>query len=279
VIIGAMKSATTSLYRWLDEQPETFMAHPKETRYFSDLWSNGLDWYLAKFAGARPDQVLGEATQNYTSPTYASVAAERMADMVPDARLIYVVRHPVERLRSHYRWEVQRVRESRPLLEAVRASGNPYLGQSSYYHCLLPYIERFPRDRILVARFEDLVSPPFPAWFDVLRLLTLVERPRPEEAHNVTAEKAQWTRALAWAKRRGLLHSRQVARLPKPVRRLGKQVVMKTGDRASGLEASRAPIPDEVLAPVWEDVARLEAWLGATLWRPGEPAARAKAAG
>jgi hypothetical protein len=280
VIIGAMKSATTSLFRWLDEQPETVMAHPKETRYFSDLWSNGLEWYVAKFAGARPDQLLGEASQNYTSPAFAEQAAERMADLIPEARLIYLIRQPVARLRSHYRWEVQRARESRPLLEAVREPGNPYLGQSSYYGCLLPYIERFPREQLLVARFEDLVGSPAPAWSEVLRFLSLDERPRPNEAHNVTAEKAQWTRAMAWAKRRGLLHSRRVARMPRSVRRLGKRMLTRDGESAAQtIEASRAPIPDEVLAPVWEDVARLEEWLGTTLWRPGEPAARAKAAG
>jgi hypothetical protein len=64
------------------------------------------------------------------------------------------------------------------------------------------------------------------------------------------------------------------------VRRLGKKILMRDGETAAqAIEASRAPIPDELLAPVWEDVSRLEAWLGTTLWRPGEPAARAKAAG
>jgi hypothetical protein len=280
VIIGAMKSATTSLFRWLDEQPETFMAHPKETRFFSDLWSNGLDWYLAKFAGARPDQVLGEASQSYTSPEFAADAARRMAEIVPEARLIYVIRQPIDRLRSHYRWEAQRARESRPLREAIREPGNPYVGHSCYYQCLSPYIERFPRERILVVRFEDLVRPPAPAWSEVLRSLSLPDRPLPEEAHNVSADQGEWTRAMAWAKGRGLMPSRRVARLPGPIRRIGKHVLTRKGAAyVAKVEASRAPIPDDLLAPIWEDVARLEAWLGAPLWRPEEPAARAKAAG
>jgi hypothetical protein len=256
------------------------MAHPKETRFFSDLWPNGLDWYRAKFADARPGQLLGEASQNYTNPVYAPEAAERMAELIPEARLIYVIRHPVERLRSHYRWEVQRARESRPLAEAIRQPGNLYVGQSSYHRCLLPYLERFPRERLLVVRFEDLVRPPSPAWAQILRFLSLGIRPLPDGAHNVTAEKGQWTRAMAWAKRRGVLRSRRIARVPRPIRRIGKRVLMRGGEAsARTIEGSRAPIPDELLDPVWEDVARLESWLGVELWRRDEPAARERAAG
>jgi hypothetical protein len=279
VIIGAMKSATTSLFRWLDEQPETVMAHPKETRFFSDLWSNGPVWYAQKFEGAKPEQLLGEASQNYTDPVYAKDAAERMADLIPDARLIYIVRHPVERIRSHYRHEVQRRRESRTLLEAISDPGNPYLGQSSYAMCLQPYIDRFSREQILVVRFEDLVRPPAPAWSEVLRYLSLDDRPLPEGAHNVSADKAQWTRMMAWAKGRGLVNSRRIAKVPKPLRRAAKVVFARGGSSyARKLEASRVPIPEAPLAPMWEDIARLEAWLGSPLWPPGDAPARAKAA-
>ncbi len=280
VIIGAMKSATTSLFRWLDEQPETCMAHPKETRFFSDLWPNGRAWYESKFAEATPEQILGEASQNYTSPVYAPDAAERMAELIPSARLIYIIRHPVERIRSHYRHEVQRRRESRSLVEALREPGNPYLGHSSYAACLQPYVDRFPRERILVVRFEDLVRQPAPAWSEVLRFLSLSDRPLPEGSHNVNAEKAQWTRAMAWAKSRGLVNSRRIARVPKPLRRVAKRVFAREGDTyARRLEASRAPIPDDVLTPMWADVARLEAWLGQPLWRPGDTPAGLRAVG
>ena len=267
VIIGAMKSATTSLYRWLDEQPEVFMAHPKETRFFSDKWERGREWYSGLFAAAAPGQLLGEASVNYTDPRKAPVVADRMARTVPDAHIIFVVRHPIERLRSHYRHEVQRRREDRSLAKAVGESGNAYVGHSSYHTCLQPYIDRFPRDRILVVRFEDLVRPPSPAWSAVLRSLSLSDRPAPEMSHNVSGEKAQWTRAMAWAKRNRLISLRQVSRLPKPLRRAGRLVFARGGSSYERkLEASRASLPSELLAPIWEDVARLETWLGSPLW-------------
>ncbi len=63
-----MKSATTSLYRWLDEQPEVFMAHPKETRLLLGRLGPGPDWYSNLFADAVPGQMLGEASVNYSNP-------------------------------------------------------------------------------------------------------------------------------------------------------------------------------------------------------------------
>jgi hypothetical protein len=271
VIIGAMKSASTSLYRWLDQQPEIFMAHPKETNYFTDAWSRGLSWYSGQFADARQGQLLGEASVNYTNPDLAPVAAERMAVTIPSARLIYVLRHPVERIQSHYRHEVQRRRESRSLLEAIQEPGNSYVGHSSYYTCLAPYLEQFPREQLLVVRFEDLVRPPAPAWSSALRFLSLPDRPVPEDAYNVSSRKAQWTWLMSWAKRNRLISFRQISRLPAPVRRVGRLLFARGGSSyARKLDVSRAPIPDDLLAPVWEDVGRLEAWLGTPLWSKEE---------
>jgi hypothetical protein len=279
VIIGAMKSASTSLYRWLDKQPEVFMAHPKETNFFTNAWSRGSFWYSEQFGEARPDQLLGEASVNYTNPDLAPLAAERMAGMIPDARLIYVVRHPVERIRSHYRHEVQRRRESRSLLEALREPGNSYVGHSSYHTCFAPYIEQFPSEQLLVVRFEDLVRSPTPAWSAVLRFLSLADRPVPEEAHNVSSEKAQFTRLMSWAKGHGLISFRRISRLPAPVRRVGRLLFARGGaSYARKLDASREPIPEDLLAPVWDDVARLEAWLGSPLWSPAHESAASKAA-
>lgn len=274
VIIGAMKSATTSLYRWLDEQPEVFMAHPKETNFFTDRWASGLSWYAEQFAEGSPGQLLGEASVNYTSPERATIAADRMASVIPHARIIYVIRHPVERIRSHYRHEVQRHRESRSLLDALQEPGNSYSGHSSYGTCLQPYIDRYPREQILVVRFEDLVAPSAPAWSATLRLLSLSDRPVPASAHNVSSEKAQFSSVMAWAKRRRLISFHQISRLPAPVRRVGKILFAHGGaSYARKLDASRVPIPAELLTSVWEDVGRLEAWLGVRLWSRSEETA------
>lgn len=273
VIVGAMKSATTSLYRWLDEQPDVFVAASKETRFFTDHWDRGREWYGSQFADAGPGQLLGESSVNYTNPALAPVAAERMADEIPDATVIYVIRHPVERIRSHYRHEVQRRREARPLVDALREHDNPYLGHSMYERCFRPYIERFPRERLVVVRFEDLVRAPSPAWTTVLASLGLQMRPAPETTLNASGSKAQWRSGMAWAKRHRLISLRQVSKLPRPVRRVGRRLFAQEGPAYDAkLAASRVPIPRDLVAPVWDDLERLEAWLGSSLWEPTDEA-------
>jgi hypothetical protein len=265
VIIGAMKSATSTLYHWLEEQPECFLATPKETNFFGveKDWERGIGWYAGLFAGARDEQLTGEASVIYTVPSVAERAAERMRATIPNAKLIYVVREPVERIRSHYRHEVQRHRETRSLHDAVSEPGNEYVGTSRYFACLAPYIDRFPREQILVVSYEELVRAPYPGWSAVLRFLGLADRPSPGTAHNVTAESEAWTGALLWLRRVGVFSFRRAAMLPTPIRKLGKRVFTRGGATFERkLERSQAPVPPEVIDEVGRDAERLDAWLG-----------------
>jgi hypothetical protein len=263
VIIGAMKSATSTLYHWLAQQPEVFMASPKETNFFARDWDRGLDWYRSCFEGAEPGQLLGEASVMYTSPEHADASAARMKSVLPDARAIYVIREPVERIRSHYRHEVQRHREVRPLLDAIGEPDNSYLANSMYFARLEPYIRHFAPDRLLVVRFEDVIRQPWPGWNDTLGLLGLSSRRAPGTAHNVTAENQQWTGALVWLREHGIFNFGRAAKLPKPIRRLGKRLLTRGGETfRDRLDDSTVEIPRELVEPVWEDLARLEEWLG-----------------
>jgi hypothetical protein len=277
IIIGAQKSATSSLYWWLQDQREFFLASPKETNFFSfeKDWSRGAGWYSDQFSSAHQDAILGEASVSYSYASTCVVSAERMSATVPGARLIYVIRHPIERLRSHYRHEVQRNREKRPLRSAILEPGNAYVGNSRYFTCLRPYTERFPRDQICVVRFEDLVQEPHTGWSEILRFLGVPDRPAPSVAANVTRENGGWSPAMRWLKEKRILRFSTVGRLPQPVRKIGRRLLIRDGvGFEQKLAASRASIPDEITDEIWEDVARLEGWLGlsGTLWpRPERP--------
>lgn len=265
VIIGAMKSATSTLYQWLRARPDVHMAWPKETNYFAvpKWWEMGIEWYTGQFSEATPGQLAGEASVIYTSPQYADVAATRMAEAVPRARLIYIVREPIQRLRSHYRHEAQRHRETRSLLECLAEPGNTYLGHSMYHSRLEPYLRVFPREQILVLRFDDFVEPPHPAWAEAQRFLGLSGQPAPGTAHNVTADKTQWTKTLLWMREHGVFTFARAAKLPTPIRKAGKRIFTRGGDTFRGvLNESDSAIPDELIRPAWDDLARLEAWLG-----------------
>ena len=274
IVIGAMKSGTSTLYRWLAEQPEMCLPERKEWHFFSrdPVWARGVDWYASLFADA-PRQLVGEASTSYTNPDHCEVAARRMAAVVPGARLVYLLRHPVERLRSHYRDAVLQGEEHRPLAEVMADPRNRLLRRSLYHTCLAPYTTAFPREQILVVRFEDLIAPEGEAWGALLAHLGLPERPAPTTAYNVSAERPQYGPAV-----RRLVTSRlgpHTARVPEPLRRLARPLLASADpERRARLESSRDAIPEEHLEPLWDDVARLERWLGRTrpLWeRPAPP--------
>ena len=100
MIIGAMKSATSTLHEQLAATPGFFMSRPKEPNFFSDdsQWSRGLDWYAGLFATAPPGALRGESSTHYTKlPTHPHTL-ERLAASVRTRRFVYVMRHPVDRL-------------------------------------------------------------------------------------------------------------------------------------------------------------------------------------
>jgi hypothetical protein len=263
IIIGAAKSGTTSLFMWLTDQPEVSRPRLKEPDFFSKdrTWRRGFDWYGGVLSGAEPATLLGEASTSYTELKYRGTAAARIAETVPDVKLIYVLRHPVERLRSHYRHEVQKGRELLPLAEAVARPENEYVGSSLYFTCLDPYIRLFRREQICVVRFEDLVKPPATAWSAVLAHLGLSNRALPGDVYNRTADKPGYTRAMLRLYELGLL--RPVKYLPGPVRKLGKLLMTRDqSDHAQQLDQSLMPLPGVVETQIWEDVSRLEDWLG-----------------
>lgn len=264
VIIGAAKSGTTTLFQWLAAQPEVFAPPVKEPRFFSRDYEKGLDWYTSLFAGATEGQVTGEASTNYTDAQYSEVAAARMAERIPEARLVYLLRHPIERLRSQYRHDLRRAVVERPLPDAVHIDGNPYVERSRYWSRLRPYTEVFARGQICVVRFDDVVDGG-PGWKTVLSHLGLPERAAPDAVHNVTAAKEHVTPALAWLRDRGLVGRSR--RFPEPIRNAGRRLLLRRDDRyRRRLQAANDPVPPDVEAAVWDDVAGLEAWLGTTLW-------------
>ncbi|MDP9019425.1 MAG: sulfotransferase domain-containing protein [Actinomycetota bacterium] len=276
IIIGAMKSGTSSLYYWLSEQPGSWGNRQKEPNFFGtdENWNRGVDWYSNIFSLAPPEKLVGESSPAYSHPNLAPMAAMRMAAVVPRVKLIYVLRHPVERLRSHYRHNIRRGREPRPLVEAIAEPGNEYVGRSLYHFCLRPYAGLFPREQICVVRFEDMVSVGAPAWSTVLDHVGLPQRDRPAKAHNVTIEKPHYTALMYRLWESG--HHKGLSRFPRPVRRIGKRLLVREGpEQVRRLRASEARIPEHIVQPIWDDIERLEEWLGVgqPLWvRSNEPA-------
>ena len=177
VIVGAMKAGTTSLSAWLRAHPQVFVPEQKELHFFDTLWDRGVDWYRSLFAGAPDGALLGEATPNYMVIEHW---VERMASVVPDARLIVILRHPVDRAWSHYRHSVTRGDEVRSFAEAIdderaadpedwRSKG--MLARGRYLEQLQVLTRFYDRTRIHVSLFDDLKAEPASFFASVCRFL------------------------------------------------------------------------------------------------------------
>lgn len=161
LIIGAMKSGTSTLQAQLVRQPGIFMTDPKEPNFFSDddIYARGMDWYRDLYTGARPDDLLGEASTHYTKlPTYPDTLA-RMAAVLDTPRLIYVIRDPVERALSQYLHEWSRGSVGRDVAQAF--ADNPIFEDYSRYPMQLePFLDRYGVDSLLLTSLEALKTDP-----------------------------------------------------------------------------------------------------------------------
>lgn len=172
LVIGAMKCGTSSLHRYLDSHPEIAMSTVKETDWFlpdtaEDDPEHDLDWYRSLFDGRRP--VRGETSPNYAKRHLFADVPARAHDLVPGARLVYVVRDPVARARSHFLHAVASERRSLDDVEKLLGPGEDgthVLDTSRYHFQLLAWLSSWSLDDVLVVAAEDL-------WAD--RRATLAE--------------------------------------------------------------------------------------------------------
>jgi hypothetical protein len=193
VILGAQKCGTTSLHGYLVQHPGVIPPLRKEVHYFDLNYPRGEAWYRAHFGR------IGEAGLNLdASPYYLFHPAvpARLHALLPDARLVVLLRDPVRRAYSHYWHERAKGREKLEFEEAIAAEpariaaaeagladGSlgrsadhqhfSYLARGRYAEQLERWFALYPRERFHVVRFEDLVKEPLARLNDVLAFLGL----------------------------------------------------------------------------------------------------------
>lgn len=193
LIIGAGKAGTTSLYAYLKQHPDIFMSPIKESNFFAyeatkargaqlDIlkgryWPvKSAEQYHDLFRECSRERAIGEASPRYL--TWPGTA-QCIWDHVPDAKLIAILRDPVERAYSTYWMHVRNNREKRTFSQAIldeeRSMLNPewklgqmrYVQDGLYYENLSNYFELFDRRQIRIYLFEDLLH-------DATRLLSSI---------------------------------------------------------------------------------------------------------
>ena len=173
IVIGAMKSGTTSLHDYLAKHPDIFMSTPKEVDFFAGANENrGLDWYKSLFP--TDHKIRGESSQNYSkghNPLYAH-APKNIAKIIPDAKLIYLVRDPVERYRSH----ILENAYGEPL-EAfqLNAEIDSYVKTGLYHFQLSRFLEHFDLSQIKVIAMERLKTDRLEVMNEIFRWVDVDE--------------------------------------------------------------------------------------------------------
>jgi hypothetical protein len=186
-ILGEMRCGSTTLWELLSRHPRVFFSEEKEAHFFdgrNGRWNRGVAAYAELFAAAGDDQLCGEATPDYL---FHDDACPRIREVVPDARLIAILRDPVTRAWSHYWHNVRRGREVLTFEQAIdaeaqrMASGDAeqrshcsYASRGRYVEQLRRYERAFGgREQICVTFLEDLIANPAAEMTRVCRHLGL----------------------------------------------------------------------------------------------------------
>ena len=240
LILGCQKGGTTTLYDLLCRHPRVEAALEKEVQFFSFRYGEGWAWYRQQLphrrsliGRLRDRPRCGEASPYYL---FYPLAAERIARHAPKARLIVLLRDPVDRALSQYFHSVRLGLEHLPLMAALAAEPerlqgadealargerhrshqeHSYLQRSRYGHQLQRYVQHFPKQQLLVLSSEAFFADPTGTTQQVWRFLGLEPAPLSAqpilnqglgEAAAVSAEERQQLEGLLNGERNVVKH-------------------------------------------------------------------------
>ena len=208
--LGTQKGGTTSLHKLLQQHPQVYLPACKEVHYFSLHDQQGADWYAAHFQAADASQRCGDITPYYL---FHPRAPQRIQELLPQAKLIVLLRDPVERALSQV-FHAQRL-GFEPLelhaalaAEAERLAGaherlqqpgsadyshqkHSYVSRSRYELQLAHYEALFPRRQLLVLRSEDLFGATEACWQQIQAFLGLAAVPLPAPLERANAGRGE----------------------------------------------------------------------------------------
>jgi hypothetical protein len=270
LLCGAPKAGTTSLYRYVAEHPDVCMSAEKETGFFLENYDEGLDWLSSTHYRHYDDETaVGEST---TGMMASRKAPERIARDLPDARLLFILRDPVDRIYSHFDFH-----RSAGVLPADASFSSIIRDEASewratqidlgrYHDHLTRYEQHFDRDQMLVLLFDDLKSRPEAVMQRTYAFLGIdpTYTPNTDRRHNASQQPR--STPVYHALRRVWEPIKEhvgvyVLQHTEPVRHALRNLLMTDADRAPMTDADRAYLRDLYAAPN----VRLARWLDADL--------------
>jgi len=261
ITIGAQKCGTSALHYYLSFHPEVRMSTPKELNFFIKKrnWEQGQEWYESHFGpdgDVAPDvKVHGESSPNYTAFPHFKGVARRMHETVPEAKLIYLVRDPVDRIVSQFmhNWTKRRRSIKRQGIAAtVLEPGTTYVPRSCYWMQLEKFLKFYPESSVLVLAQNDLRDERVETLEKVFRFLGVEAGfydKRYERLRHQTQKKERKTRVA------------QVGE------RLPPAVWSRLEDRVTVMESLERPVVtdrlrDDLAAALKDDIDRFRMWTG-----------------
>ena len=230
IVIGAPKAGTTALHAYLDVHPEIAMAVDKELNFFCDPdCVDRLDEYAHFFNG--DSRLCGETSPWYAIDPIVTGVPERMRAALPDVKIIYLVRDPVDRALGEYA-QYRAVWEPIPIEDAFRNLGDPhdrYTASGLYGRQLERYLSAFPAEQVLVVDQADLLTARQATLRGAFRFLGVEDSfASPQFAPRVNTTASRRQIGDAWRRLRGTRAVGLLKRLPprpremvlRPARRL-----------------------------------------------------------
>lgn len=265
IVIGGMKAGTTSLHYYLNLHPEIKMSNPKELIFFNEHvnWNKGLTWYESHFTGNA--KIFGESSPSYTNYPRARGVPKRMHSIIPEAKLIYILRDPVQRLVSHYLHLWVRGKEKNTFAEAIwyHKRRDRYLDRSKQYMQLEQYLEYFPKSKILLISQEALKENRCETLRKVFRFLEVDENfntNRFDKTLHNSAEKRQYNRIGKLVL--GDTFRKKIAKLPERPRWIIETKVVRPFTRSIERPVIEEDLKRRLIDYFQEDVERLRAFTG-----------------
>ncbi len=191
LVIGAQKAGTTALYAYLRWHPGITGPSWKEVSFFDRHWWRGEAWYRGQFPLRAGERLVGEASPSYL---FHPLAARRARSLVPDAKVVALLRDPVDRAYSQYQHEVALGREPLSFEDALAAEDDrlageverliddprafsrawwdhAYAARGRYAEQLERWLAVFPREQLLVVPTEELGERPAETYASILAFL------------------------------------------------------------------------------------------------------------
>ena len=274
-IVGAPRSGTTFMYEYLRLHPQIFMSPAKEPQHFATDLDSGsyLDSvtflrdrrrYLELFAAARPDQLLGEGSTWYL---YSQAAAGNIQAVRPDARIVIMLRDPVEMLYSLHGRRVYGGSEDLASFEEALAAEEDrkqgrrmparprnvkalfYREVARYHEQVKRYLDIFGQGQVHVIIFDDFRADPAGMYRGLLEFLGVDASFNPDfRVINESAERRSW-------RVQQLLLSPRVVRLARAIIPLRfRPAVGRAWDALNSKGKSRQPLSDDVAAALYSDL-------------------------